>query len=702
MKIFYINHEYEIKAFIKEYLKNHNPQPTDDFINQIANHKQLKNFIENNGAKTRQFDASKNEDAVNGIKNATVKLSFGTVDSICDEAVVFALQFLSLFKELEFYKAPEQQEQNQQGQDNKKSLKNRIFDPQSPKQLSEDLKNEYNFSIPLGDNQEEKRARFKTVNNANGGADGGDKIFTDELGEALYCNNNDNALHVNTTALKANLENKNVQEVWWGILSDLGFYWDNEIKITEPSKGQNNADVIGKKRLNRLAIQEKIKEEERVKTSNKKSAFSPLIPAQHKLQQNPNKKIYNENNNLLIDESQEVDDKIFDINKLNGINFDDIEISKKTFTFDVKKYGSLFEIVAEDKENGGSYRFQLDEASANQKHYQAIYGSIQVKNDGYNFKADEGIQEALNKLLRANNIQKSNFFNNDVKKDAIINQDAKAYSYSYYRHKNKNTDINVNFGFLQQDIKNQNDFEKLIYEQGVKSEFFVKVNDTNNDEKYVKFSLYWDEDKGKPAIHLAKSLNGKNIKLYGSNQELCGSVAKNNADYFKDIEVSFQLYYNRGKTITQNDINKALYFINNAKISHFFDSSKASNLDLNSSIVTDKKATKEITAKERELTQEEKTVEIKKINQALEKGLKEAFSVGQGGVDNPLINSIAEFVKGDEDVVMPDEIKKQADKLIVNQLKEKYQAKLTDINKPANSINNQQLNQKVNQSNQKI
>ncbi len=580
MKIFYTDKEYEIIEFIKEYLKNHNPKPNEDFINQIINQKGLKKFIEINGAKTLEFDALKNQDAVQAIPDLKVVLNYGTVDSICIEAETFGQQFLSLFEALDEYKAPEQQN-NEQGQSQQQSpVKKRIF----AEQLSEDLKKKYNFSISLGVNPAEKIKRFRVVNEANGGADGGDKIFTDELEKALCCTSNGNALYVDTKVLNENLKGK-AQQTWWGILSDLGFYWgDGSIKITEPSEKGQNADVIGKKGLNRPAIQEKIKEEEekRAETSNKKQMFSAHLSNKHNSQQVFAKNIHNDDNNPYIDEPQKVDDKIFDINKLNNINFDAIEISKKTFTFDVKKYGSLFEIVAEDEKNGGSYRFQLDEALANENNpYKKIYDLIKVKNDGYNFKADDEIQTILNKLLRANNIQKMNLSSNDVKKDAIINQDAKAYSYSYYRDKDKNTDINVNFGLLPNEIKNQNDFEKLIYEQGVKSEFFVKVNDTNNAEKYVKFSLYWDEDKGKPAIHLAKSLNGENIKLYGSNQELCGSVAKNNAD-FENIQVSFQLYYNRGKVpITGIDINKALCFINDTKISEFFNSSKASDLDLN-------------------------------------------------------------------------------------------------------------------------
>ena len=680
MKIYYDNQVNEVKDFIKKIRSN----LTDDQIIKIIESEELKKFLVANESTLVWNEDLKNSNR--DIKSAIDDIAKINIDSEDGDAE-FAAYFVGIFKILE----KRQPQVNQQGQNQQPQQQNQQ-NPQVAEQLLENLKKKYNFSISLGVNPAEKIKRFKVVNKANGGADGGDEIFTDELGKALYCTSNGNALHLDTTALKANLENKKVQEAWWGILSDLGFYWDNEIKITNPSeKGQNNADTIGKQGLNRTAIQQKLKEEE-----EEKIAQAIRVPPPVDLKKNDT-----DSNNEIIEKPLEVDDKISDINK---INFDDIEISKKTFTFDVKKYGSLFEIVAEDT-NGGSYRFQLDKFLANEGiSYKEIYDSIKSKDDVYNFKADDEIQTILNKLLRANNIQKWNFFNNDVKKDAIINQDAKAYSYSYYRYKNKNTDINFNFGFLQQDIKNKNDFEKLIYEQGFESEFFVKVDDTNNDEKYVKFSLYWDEDEGKPAIHLAKSLNGKNIKLYGSNQELCGSVAKNNAN-FKNIEVSFQLYYNRGKTIFQNDDNKALYFIDNTKIIDFCESSKASDLELNSSIVTDKKATKEITAKERELTQEEKTVEIEKINQALEKELKNAFPE-QNGVVNPLIASINAFVKGDKDSVMPNEIQSEPDKLAVNQLKEKYQAKMDMIDKaPSHKVNNPQVNQnqqKQYQQNQQI
>jgi hypothetical protein len=581
--------------------------------------------------------------------------------------------FTDIFKKLEVKAQEQQNNQNQQNQQKYKVVE----------KLTENLEEKYNFSIPLGDNPEKKIERFRVVNKANGSADVGDKIFTDELEKAFYCTAK--VLYVDTEVLKANLENKSVKEAWWGILSKLGFDWDNnKIKITEHSKGQNNPDVIGKKGLNRKDIKQAIEAEE----AKRKEEEAKRKEEEVEINKFP------ECNTVklgLLNIKPEVNvHQLFQ--NLHGINFHDIEISKKTFTFDVKKYGSLFEIVAEDEKNGGSYRFQLDEASANQEHYKKIYDLIKGENDCYDFKADEEIQKTLNEFLKANKIQNSNsylpfsYFNNN-KKDAIINENAEAYSYSYYRDAKKNTDINVNFGLLQEEIKNQNDFERLIYEQGVKSEFFVKVNDNNGE--YVKFSLYWDEDKGKPAIHLAKSLNG-NIDLYGSNHELCDSVAKDKAD-FKDIKVSFQLYYNLGK-IKDKDDNKALCFINDPKIGDFFDSSKASDLDLNSLIVTNK-ATKEITAKDRPLTQDEKNVEIAKIDIALEKGLEEAFPEQNGAV-NQLISIIAKFVKGDESFVMPNEIQSETDKSEVNQLKERYQAKLTDINKPANLIDNQKLNSK--------
>ncbi len=93
-------------------------------------------------------------------------------------------------------------------------------------------------------------------------------------------------------------------------------------------------------------------------------------------------------------------------------------------------------------------------------------------------------------------------------------------------------------------------------------------------------------------------------------------------------------------------------------------------------------------------------MEIAKITQALEKELKNAFPE-QNGVVNPLIASINAFVKGYNNAVMPDGILGEANKQAVVGLKEKYQARLTDINKPDNKFKPKNINP-YNQSNKQI
>ena len=95
-----------------------------------------------------------------------------------------------------------------------------------------------------------------------------------------------------------------------------------------------------------------------------------------------------------------------------------------------------------------------------------------------------------------------------------------------------------------------------------------------------------------------------------------------------------------------------------------------------------------------------RNVEIAKIDSVLKEGLDIAFPA-KNGVVNPLIAIITKFVKGDNDAVMPDEIKQDSDKKEVENLKNKYQVKLNLINGvPANVINNPQNPQ--NQQNKQI
>ncbi len=406
-----------------------------------------------------------------------------------------------------------------------------------------------------------------------------------------------------------------------------------------------------------------------------------------------------ETNEKKSQKEEEGNKKILLFASLDKITFDDIEITEKKFTFDVKKYDSLFEIVAED-EVDGSYRFQLDASAWEDDHYKTIYDLIKDKGVDYNFKADDAIQRELSNLLEARKIEEWKVFpfKNVSKKDAIINKNADFYSYSYYRDKYKNTDINVNFGLLQQDINNKDDFEKLIYEWGAKSEFFVKVSD-DKPEQYVKFYLGWDDTEGKPAINLAKSLNGNNIMLYDSNQEPCGSVEKNKAQ-FANIKVSFQLYYNRGRgAFTNQDSNKALCFINDATIKSFSNSSKASDLELNSYIVTTEEAANKITQKERRFTEDEKKAEIQKIDEALEERLRSNF-LCKKNYDQfvHLYNSIVLFVKDAKDFNL-DDIEESCRQQVID-LKSRYQAKRYLINGvPSNQVNNPKNQQ--NQQNQR-
>ncbi|MCE2688226.1 MAG: hypothetical protein LW595_06765 [Rickettsiales bacterium] len=667
MKIFYSNTEYEIKAFIREYLKN--KEPIEKFINEIIKQKDLEQFIdiEDNKNKTLKFDASKNTTAVQEILGKEIKFN----DNDCVE--FFGQQFLSLFKALDEYKAPEQQD---------------------PDELSEELKKKYNFPIDLGDDSQKKIERFEVVNKANEGIDdNGDNsnLFTaGYLKDIFYCNKNkNNQLLVNTEKLNENLEGL-CKEVWWNILSDLGFYVDNsEIKIKAPQvvgQYQNNTDVIWGKGLNQPDIAKAIKEAEKEKKKKKEEAEKKK--EKEEAEEKKNKKKEEEGNK-----------KILLFASLDKITFDDIEITEKKFTFDVKKYDSLFEIVAED-EVDGSYRFQLDASAWEDDHYKTIYDLIKDKGVDYNFKADDAIQRELSNLLEARKIEEWKVFpfKNVSKKDAIINKNADFYSYSYYRDKYKNTDINVNFGLLQQDINNKDDFEKLIYEWGAKSEFFVKVSD-DKPEQYVKFYLGWDDTEGKPAINLAKSLNGNNIMLYDSNQEPCGSVEKNKAQ-FANIKVSFQLYYNRGRgAFTNQDSNKALCFINDATIKSFSNSSKASDLELNSYIVTTEEAANKITQKERRFTEDEKKAEIQKIDEALEERLRSNF-LCKKNYDQfvHLYNSIVLFVKDAKDFNL-DDIEESCRQQVID-LKSRYQAKRYLINGvPSNQVNNPKNQQ--NQQNQR-
>ena len=512
MKIFYNNQEYEINAFITEYLKE--KKPTTDFIDKIIAEKELKKFIENNNNKTLQFNTLKNPAAISGIANATV------VKDNSDSANLFSQQFLSLFKKLDEYKAPEQQGQ-QQGQPQVNQLGQQQVNQQEQQQINQQPQPqpqvafngnveglEYKFSVsqPLFNKintrdfdirGQDKKGAFK--NSVNGIFDAmlnDKKASLQEYNKfeevhklrdpffALSDEDNEHKIKINLPLIKA-VADSNDKE----LANNIKGVFDTFFKQYFVKNGETIAERLGEEQGVSPNVGFDSNEDsdffDLFKIKYQEPVIVPVIQgnnfgSQYQLQPFAN---FGGDEQEIIKQEEIEPEKIIEQERarirelINGFNFDNVdEFKLPTSPFIIKKFANgIIEIINDNN------HIQINAKNGASSLTQELYDKIKSE-DVDNLLKDENFQNSLKEAIGESEKYLLSF----------KNREKPCYSYRQEKANNLDSyDININFGIATADkFSSEEAFKKFVAENAINQYFLVKIA----DNKYVKFDIVVGSD----------------------------------------------------------------------------------------------------------------------------------------------------------------------------------------------------------------